>query len=85
MRLWYLLALASGLTPNPAKPAADAAPVTKRRRGNENEGCDLFIKHSSKRRSPWRYTFTLAHQEEVQRLYEGNEDVFVILIAGEDG
>lgn len=48
-------------------------------------GAGLIIKTSSKRRTPWRYNFHKPHQEEMKRLYSNYGQVFILLIAGEDG
>ena len=45
----------------------------------------LFIKHSSKRRSPWRYSFQYVHQVEMDLLKDECDDMFLVLIAGDDG
>jgi hypothetical protein len=45
----------------------------------------LYIKHSSKRRSPWRYSFKAAHQMEMDLLKNDCDEMFLILVAGNDG
>jgi len=45
----------------------------------------LYLKHSSARRTPWRYTFLRDHQEEIGDLAQSCYDVFLILINGNDG
>ena len=45
----------------------------------------LFIKHSTKRRSPWRYSFQLVHQMEMDLLKDECDEMFLVLIAGSDG
>ena len=45
----------------------------------------LYVKHSSKRRTPWRFTFQYLHQVEIDVLKDECDEVFVILIAGDDG
>ena len=45
----------------------------------------LYIKHSSKRRSPWRYSFKPAHQIEMDLLKHDCDEMFLILVAGNDG
>lgn len=45
----------------------------------------LFIKISTARRSPWRYTFAREHQEEILELYKKHGQVFVCFVAGLDG
>ena len=45
----------------------------------------LYIKISNKRISPWRYTFLKSHQKEIRKMHEECKNVFVLLIAGNDG
>jgi len=45
----------------------------------------FFLKHSRKRISPWRYTFTNDHQEEIETLDKENDYVFVLLITDQEG
>tara|TARA_Y100000991_G_C21947761_1_gene338241 strand:+ start:731 stop:1291 length:561 start_codon:yes stop_codon:yes gene_type:complete len=45
----------------------------------------LFIKHSQKRISPWRYTFTKEHQNEIIDLFKTCDSVFILLIASQKG
>lgn len=45
----------------------------------------LFMKSSNKRRSPWAYSFHLDHQQEVLRLKQNYDQVFVLFLNGDDG
>ena len=45
----------------------------------------LYIKISNKRISPWRYTFLKSHQKEMHKMHQECENLFVLLIAGNDG
>ena len=45
----------------------------------------LFVKMSSKRASPWRYSFTKDHQDEIQALKDSHDEVFVAFVNGDDG
>lgn len=45
----------------------------------------LYIKISNKRISPWRYTFLKSHQKEISKMHEECKNIFVLLIAGNDG
>ena len=45
----------------------------------------LFIKISNKRRSPWRYNFDKSHQDEIAELKKKHGEVFIALVAGDDG
>lgn len=45
----------------------------------------LFVKFSSMRVSPWRYSFIREHQDEIQDMREKYDNVFVALVNGTDG
>jgi hypothetical protein len=45
----------------------------------------LFIKHSKKRMSPWRFTFTLEHVADLLDLEARYFDSFVFFVCGDDG
>jgi len=45
----------------------------------------LYVKSSSKRRSPWRYTFTRDHQTDIDFLYQEHTQVFTLFINRDDG
>ena len=45
----------------------------------------IFIKYSTKRLTPWRYSFKLSDQEEIQKLKDTYGQVFVVLVNGDDG
>jgi hypothetical protein len=57
------------------------------RRGLFGKQCSigLLIKTSSKRRSPWQYSFHRENQEEIESLRIANDEVFILLINGDDG
>lgn len=50
-----------------------------------NDVIGLYIKHSSKRLSPWRFVFQRSHQEEILRMKEELKQVFVLLVCEDDG
>lgn len=50
-----------------------------------NDCVGLFIKYSTSRLSPWSFTFTDEHQEEVARLDSECDTTFVALVCGGDG
>jgi len=50
-----------------------------------NEGVGLYIKHSSKRMSPWNFSFLKSHQDELLEMTATLKEVFLILVCGEDG
>jgi hypothetical protein len=49
-----------------------------------NGDLGIFIKYSSKRMSPWRFTFRAEHLVEIERL-RFNHKVFAILVCNDDG
>jgi hypothetical protein len=50
---------------------------------NKNKG--IFIKHSTKRLSPWRFSFSSEHQNEILKMQNKLREVFLLLVCGEDG
>lgn len=50
-----------------------------------NESVGIYIKHSTKRMSPWRFSFQKCHQDEIFEMQKGLCQVFVLMICGEDG
>lgn len=59
--------------------------ITVYNKGNRAGKFGLFIKFSSKRASPWRYSFTLDHQTEIDILYKEYGEVFTALVNKDDG
>lgn len=45
----------------------------------------IFIKYSAKRRSPWRYSFPLDHQTEIDILKQSTDELFLILLNKDNG
>ncbi len=50
-----------------------------------NNKAGLFIKYSGKRLTPWRFTFTKAHQDEIQEIQKRFGEVFIALVCHLDG
>jgi hypothetical protein len=50
-----------------------------------NDAVGLYIKHCTKRMSPWRFSFKKEHQDEILDMKNKLSDVFLILICGDDG
>lgn len=50
-----------------------------------NNNIGLYIKHSTKRMSPWRFSFQKLHQDEISQMNNKLNKVFVLLVCGEDG
>ena len=45
----------------------------------------LYIKISNQRKSPWSYTFTKKHQEDIDKSFKENDTTFIILVNSNDG
>jgi|SRR5690606_2442551 len=50
-----------------------------------NDNIGIYIKHSTKRMSPWRFSFQKIHQDEILQMQEQLRNIFVLLVCGEDG
>jgi hypothetical protein len=50
-----------------------------------NNDIGLYIKHSTKRMSPWRFSLQKIHQDEILEMKNKLREVFIILVCGEDG
>jgi hypothetical protein len=64
------------------------APCDDRGRVNSyilNGSVGLHIKHSAKRLSPWQFTFHGEHLDEIERLEDQTEVVWLALVCGPDG
>ena len=55
------------------------------RNGEHSERLGLFIKISSNRRTPWKFSFTDMHQLEISELKKNCDEVFILFAAGDDG
>ena len=66
------------LTLRPFKSVSNASYVV-------NDTIGIYIKHSSKRMTPWRFTFMKEHQEEIDLLKSNFEKVFLVLVCNDDG
>jgi|SRR5579863_4662518 len=45
----------------------------------------VYIKYSSKRLSPWRFSFQKRHQEKISEMKQNLGKVFLLLVCNEDG
>lgn len=45
----------------------------------------LFVKYATDRVSPWSYSFSKHHQDEMRQLYQDCGELFVAFVAGDDG
>lgn len=50
-----------------------------------NDTVGIYIKYSSKRMTPWRFTFTQEHQKEIDQLKASFSEVFLVLVCSDDG
>ncbi|MCJ7577199.1 MAG: hypothetical protein MUO91_01980 [candidate division Zixibacteria bacterium] len=51
-----------------------------------NNAFGLHIKHSTKPKGPWQFTFTPDQQEEIRKLFQRfNEKTFIVLVCGKVG
>lgn len=49
-----------------------------------NSKC-IYLKHSEKRMSPWRFTFSLSNAQEIFRLYNKFNNIFNVLVCSDNG
>ena len=50
-----------------------------------NESKGIYIKYSSKRLSPWRFSFQKRHHEKILEMWRDLGEVFVVLVCNDDG
>lgn len=50
-----------------------------------NEYIGIYIKYSSKRMTPWRFTFKKEHQLEIELMQKSLKKVFLLLVCNDDG
>jgi hypothetical protein len=50
-----------------------------------NDTVGIYIKYSSKRMTPWRFTFKKEHQEEIDLMKSNFKNVFLVLVCNDDG
>jgi hypothetical protein len=50
-----------------------------------NERIGLFVKHSKKRLSPWRFSFLKEHLDQISAMREKLDALFVALVCNDDG
>lgn len=50
-----------------------------------NDNIGLFIKYSTKRLSPWRFSFLKEHQDEIKKMKDELSKVFILLVCSQDG
>jgi hypothetical protein len=50
-----------------------------------NESTGVYIKYSTKRLSPWRFSFQKRHHEKILEMKRDLGEVFVVLVCNDDG
>ena len=50
-----------------------------------NDTVGIYIKYSSKRMTPWRFTFSKRHQQEIDLMKASFKQVFLVLVCNDDG
>jgi hypothetical protein len=50
-----------------------------------NNSVGIYIKYSSKRMTPWRFTFMKEHQVEIDLMKSSFKNVFLVLVCNDDG
>ena len=50
-----------------------------------NDAVGVYIKYSSKRMSPWRFSFQKEHQDEILEMKNKFGEVYTILVCNDDG
>lgn len=50
-----------------------------------NNNVGIYIKYSTKRLTPWRFSFQKIHQGEILELQNAFPKVYILLVCGEDG
>lgn len=50
-----------------------------------NNKVPIYIKYSQKRISPWTFSFTKTHIEDITKVKSGFEDIFIILVCNDNG
>lgn len=50
-----------------------------------NSSAGLYIKYSSRKRSPWRFTFLKSHINKISRMHRAFGEVFIVLVCYLDG
>lgn len=50
-----------------------------------NSNAGIYIKYSSKRMSPWRFSFQKQHQDEILEMKNRLGEVFTVLVCNDDG
>jgi hypothetical protein len=50
-----------------------------------DDSIGIYVKYSSKRMTPWRFTFSPEHKREIERLRGSVPKVFIVLVCNDDG
>lgn len=50
-----------------------------------NDDVGIYIKYSTKRMSPWRFSFLAEHKNEIEEMHSIVDNVFIVLVCNTDG
>ncbi len=50
-----------------------------------NDRIGIYIKYSTKRMSPWRFSFTREHQDEIREMRDNLDVTFLLMVCKSDG
>lgn len=50
-----------------------------------NDKIGIYIKYSTGRMTPWRFTFRKEHQNEIEAMKKGLKSIFLLLVCNDDG
>lgn len=50
-----------------------------------NDSICIYLKHSSKRLSPWSFTFLPEHIKEIQNIRKKTGNIYIVLVCNDDG
>lgn len=50
-----------------------------------NNKTSIYIKYSQKRISPWTFSFAKTHIEEINKVKNGLENIFIVLVCNDNG
>jgi hypothetical protein len=68
----------------------DSSTIIKKHSGNNssyiiNNKTPIYIKYSQKRISPWTFSFAKTHIEDISKVKNGFENIFIILVCNDNG
>lgn len=85
LEIYHGIALARLCRWSKEQPVALRAHASARSAYVVDERIALYVKYSTKRMTPWQFSFADVHQREISDLRGELDEVFVILVCGFDG